>query len=59
MRRKKNYRRTVEGLLTEIEERRVKQLQGNSEEAIASATTLAEKLTNILEKEEDEDAKQL
>ena len=59
MRRKKNYRRTIEGLLTEIEELRVKQLQGNSAEAIATATTMAEKLANILDKEEDEDAKQL
>lgn len=41
MRRKKNYRRTIESLFADIELLRVKQLQGSSEEAMASAGALA------------------
>jgi hypothetical protein len=41
MRRKKNYRRTIEGLSADIELLRAKQLQGSSEEAMATAGSLA------------------
>lgn len=55
MRRKKNYRRTIEALLADVERLR-ERAEGPGEAALGE---MAERLRGSLENEEDEDAKQL
>lgn len=64
MRRKKNYRRTIDSLLRDLERLKERQQeltsQGKGDELIQSAIgEMAQRLKYSFENEEDEDARQL